>query len=95
MAGIPGKGGFSGAVADGTSTAVAVPGGAKEFWVLSSGAAWLTVNTSSAPLTALNTTKATPIGAGLYGPFSAMPGYGTYVHVGGNGGTPTITVTFA
>jgi hypothetical protein len=93
-AGIPVPGGFSGATTSGTSTAIAVPAAATQFWVNAAGDAWLAVNNSAAPLAAA-LSNSTPLAAGLYGPFNVMRTVSTYVHVAGRGGTPVVTVTFA
>lgn len=94
--GVPLTGGSVVVTVSGTSTGVAVPKTAKGFWVHASAAAWLTFNTAASAITSLDNTKATPLAGGvLYGPFELPVGQGGYVHVGGNGGTPTVTVTFA
>ena len=97
---IPVPGGFSGAVASGVSTPVAIPAGARRCQVLTSGPAFYIANASAVAINPQNATNSATIGTGDIYEFDLIPGPSTvsgsqtHVHVGGNGGTPTVTVTF-
>jgi hypothetical protein len=81
--------------ADGTGSFVAIPKHARQFWIHSSADSWVDVRSSDDADT-LEDTNAAPIAGGsLYGPFDLQQGVDTHIATAGNGGTATVTITFA
>lgn len=80
---------------DGTSQAITIPAGSSAFWIHMSSAGFVRVKSDSTPYAMTDLNSGPLAAAFVYGPFDFAPSGGDrYVHVAGNGGTPTATVTF-